>query len=165
MSQILYVLHFRTPCISPGGHKFFTAFSTYKTKISSVSWYSLVYSSLHVTYTVIVHLIFFLIFSYPIQDDPGWSCQLGSWMWPGYYYQFFIINDYNNYNCGQLAVPGVYADLIRPELNTWVVDNVNRLQIAATRSRILTLHSRVNYIYHMIWSRNGKRKDHYDQIL
>ena len=48
--------------------------------------------------------------------------------------------------CGQVAVPGVYADLIRPESNTWVVDNVNRLQTAAARSRIFTLHNRVNYI-------------------
>ena len=29
--------------------------------------------------------------------------------------------------CGQ-AVPGVYADLMRPEANTWLVNNVNNLQ-------------------------------------
>ena len=31
--------------------------------------------------------------------------------------------------CG-LAVPGVYADLTRPEANTWIRDNVNRLSPA-----------------------------------
>ena len=32
-------------------------------------------------------------------------------------------------DCG-LAVPGVYADLTRPEANTWIRDNVNSLSPA-----------------------------------
>ena len=35
--------------------------------------------------------------------------------------------------CG-LAVPGVYADLTRPEANSWVRDNVNSLSPARSFS-------------------------------
>ena len=40
--------------------------------------------------------------------------------------------------CG-MAVPGVYADLVRPEANNWVVETVRNLQQHRTGSFDVTL--------------------------
>ena len=40
--------------------------------------------------------------------------------------------------CG-MAVPGVYADLIRPEANKWVEENVRNLQQSRTGTLDVTL--------------------------
>ena len=40
--------------------------------------------------------------------------------------------------CGT-AVPGVYADLIRPEANNWVQENVRNLQQSRTGTLAVTL--------------------------
>ena len=38
-----------------------------------------------------------------------------------------------------MAVPGVYADLIRPEANKWVEENVRNLQQSRTGTLDVTL--------------------------
>ena len=53
--------------------------------------------------------------------------------------------------CG-LAVPGVYADLTRPEANSWVRDNVNSLSPA----RSFSLPTRSNSVKTMSASAWGK---------
>ena len=49
----------------------------------------------------------------PLASEPRRMIQVGVVSW--------------GLDCGQ-AVPGVYADLTRPEANSWVVDNVSKLQ-------------------------------------
>ena len=53
--------------------------------------------------------------------------------------------------CG-LAVPGVYADLTRPEANSWVQDNVNSLSPA----RSFSLPARSNTVKTLSASAWGK---------
>ena len=56
--------------------------------------------------------------------------------------------------CG-LAVPGVYADLTRPEANTWLRENINSLSPARSFSlpRVPRVNNNVKTVSASAWGR------------
>ena len=60
----------------------------------------------------------------PLGSEPQRMVQIGVVSW--------------GLECGT-AVPGVYADLIRPEANNWVQENVRNLQQSRTGTLAVTL--------------------------
>ena len=60
----------------------------------------------------------------PLGSEPQRMVQIGVVSW--------------GLECGA-AVPGVYADLIRPEANNWVRENVRNLQQSRTGTLAVTL--------------------------
>ena len=60
----------------------------------------------------------------PLGSEPQRMVQIGVVSW--------------GLECGT-AVPGVYADLVRPEANNWVQENVRNLQQSRTGTLAVTL--------------------------